>query len=142
MTFDGFRIVGSGLDPQLSGRDRARPPAAGLLAPPVLDEPLVDTHPSEIGSHRVRLESPTTKRGIWEDHRMTFDEATTRLIEIARGNDGVVTAQMVESDNELTSEKLIVSAAAHALAGSTNVFATSGESGWFPYQELHFTDLR
>jgi hypothetical protein len=41
----------------------------------------------------------------------------------------------------MASEKLIVSAAAHALAGSTNVFATSGAPGWFPYQELRFTDL-
>jgi hypothetical protein len=73
---------------------------------------------------------------------MTFDEATRRLLELARGGQGIVTAQEVESDSELADEKLIVSAAAHALAGSTNVFATSGGSGWFPYEELHFTDLR
>jgi hypothetical protein len=73
---------------------------------------------------------------------MTFDEATTRLLELARGEHGIVTAQAVESDTELAEQKLIVSAAAHALAGSTNVFATSGGSGWFPYQELRFTDLR
>jgi hypothetical protein len=73
---------------------------------------------------------------------MTFDEATTRLLELARGREGVITADIVESDSELADDQLIVSAAAHALAGSTNVFATSGGSGWFPYQELRFTDLR
>jgi hypothetical protein len=73
---------------------------------------------------------------------MTFEEATTRLVEMARGDQGIVTARAVEEDSELADEKLIVSAAAHALAGSTNVFATSGGSGWFPYQELRFTDLR
>lgn len=73
---------------------------------------------------------------------MTFEEATARLIEIARGDQGILTAQAVEGDSELADEKLIVSAGAHALAGTTNVFATSGGSGWFPYLELRFTDLR
>jgi hypothetical protein len=73
---------------------------------------------------------------------MTFDEATTRLLELARRREGIITAEAVEDDSELADQKLIVSAAAHALAGSTNVFATSGGSGWFPYQELRFTDLR
>ncbi len=73
---------------------------------------------------------------------MTFEEATTRLIEIARANQGILTADAVEGNSELADEKLIVSAAAHALAGSTNVFATSGGPGWFPYEELRFTDLR
>ena len=72
---------------------------------------------------------------------MTFDEATTRLLELARGREGIITADVVENDSELADEKLIVSAAAHALAGSTNVFATSGGTGWFPYQELRFTEL-
>ena len=58
---------------------------------------------------------------------MTFDEATTRLIEIARGNDGVVTAQMVESDSELAEREADrLGGGRIALAGSTNVFATSG----------------
>ena len=73
---------------------------------------------------------------------MTFEDATARLIELARAGGGLLTAQAVESDSELADERLIVSAAAHALAGSTNVFATSGEAGWFPYRELRFTDLR
>ena len=73
---------------------------------------------------------------------MTFDEATTRLLELARSGNGILTAQQVESDSDLAGERLIVSAAAHALAGSTNVFATSSGSGWFPYEELRFTDLR
>lgn len=72
---------------------------------------------------------------------MTFDEATGRLIELARSKQGVLTAQVVEEDEELASDRSIVSAAAHALAGSTNVFASSGASGWFPYEELRFTDL-
>jgi hypothetical protein len=73
---------------------------------------------------------------------MTFEEATSRLVQLARADQGVVTADAVEQDSEMAREKLIVSAAAHALAGSTNVFATSGAPGWFPYQELRFTDLR
>lgn len=72
---------------------------------------------------------------------MTFEEATARLVELARSDQGVVTAETVEHDDQLATDKSIVSAAAHALAGSTNVFATSGGSGWFPYEELRFTDL-
>jgi hypothetical protein len=114
------------------------------LPPPVLHEPVVDTHTREIGRQRAGLESLPTRRGLDLEGStvMTFDEATTRLLEIARSKQGVVTAQTVENDADLAREKLIVSAAAHALAGSTNVFATSGGSGWFPYEELRFTDLR
>ncbi len=58
---------------------------------------------------------------------------------LARANDGLVSATQVESDEELSADKQTVSAAAHALASSTNVFATPREDGWFPYSEIRFT---
>ncbi len=73
---------------------------------------------------------------------MTFDQAKTRLIELARTGDGVVTVSAVEEDVELSANHDIVSAAAHALAGSTNVFASPSDSGWFPYSEIRISDLR
>lgn len=74
---------------------------------------------------------------------MTYEEAQARLVALARRNGGVVRSSDVEADAELAVEWDVVSAAAHALAGSTNVFATPGESGdWFPYAEIRITDLR
>jgi hypothetical protein len=73
---------------------------------------------------------------------VTFDEAKGRLIDLARANNGMVTAEMVEGDGDLNGDQEIVSAAAHALAGSTNVFASSRDNGWFPYSEIRFSDLR
>ena len=63
-------------------------------------------------------------------------------VAIARQNGGIVTAADIEADPDLAAEPEIVSAAAHALAGSTNVFASPSDQGWFPYAELRFTDLR
>lgn len=73
---------------------------------------------------------------------MTFDDAKARLITLARSNGGVLSAAVVETDPQLDAEPAIVSAAAHALAGSTNVFATPNTDGWFPYAEIRFSDLR
>jgi hypothetical protein len=77
-----------------------------------------------------------------QDGLVTYDEATARLVAIARRNGGVVTAADVEADPDLAAEANIVSAAGHALAGSTNIFASPGDEGWFPYAELRFTELR
>jgi hypothetical protein len=73
---------------------------------------------------------------------VTFEEATERLVAMARRNGGSVTAGDVEADDELAADQETVSAAAHALVGSTNVFGSAAGSGWFPYTEIHFTDLR
>ena len=72
---------------------------------------------------------------------MTYDEAVGRLTALARKHDGVVSATDVEADEELASDKQTVSAAAHALASSTNVFASPRDDGWFPYSEIRFTLL-
>ena len=60
---------------------------------------------------------------------------------MAKSNDGLVEATKVEGDEELAADPQTVSAAAHALASSTNVFATAREDGWFPYAEIRFTLL-
>jgi predicted NUDIX family NTP pyrophosphohydrolase len=73
---------------------------------------------------------------------VTYDEAKARLIAIARQRGGIVTAADVEADPDLATDREIVSAAGHALAGSTNVFASLSEKGWFPYAEMRFSDLR
>jgi hypothetical protein len=75
---------------------------------------------------------------------MTFDEASERLIVVARDHDGVVTAAQVEQDAELSADRELVSAAARALDGTTNVFGAprqSADGGWFPFEELRFTGL-
>jgi hypothetical protein len=73
---------------------------------------------------------------------MTYDEAKARLVEVARQRGGVVTAADMEGDPDLAAEEQIVSAAGHSLAGSTNVFASPNDQGWFPYAELRFSELR
>ena len=75
---------------------------------------------------------------------MTFEEASQRLVRLARDHGGVVTAAQVEQDAELSADSELVSAAARALDGSTNVFGTpraSADAGWFPFQELRFTGV-
>jgi len=79
---------------------------------------------------------------ICESSGMTFDHATARLLALARENGGYLSAEQVENDPDLASDPQTVSAAAHALAGSTNVFgAPQDETGWFPYAELRFSEL-
>jgi hypothetical protein len=73
---------------------------------------------------------------------VNYDEATARLLAIAKRNGGVLTAADVEADPDLAADANTVSAAGHALAGSTNVFASPSDEGWFPYAELRFTELR
>jgi hypothetical protein len=74
---------------------------------------------------------------------VTFDQATTRLVDFARAGGGTVTAAQVEADEELASDRDLVSAAARALAGGTNVFAVEEDDGreWFPYSALTFSAL-
>jgi hypothetical protein len=74
--------------------------------------------------------------------RVTYDEAMERLVAIARANGVVVTARDVEGDADLAADQSIASAAGHALAGSTNVVSSPSDTGWFPYAELRFTELR
>ena len=80
---------------------------------------------------------------------MTFDEATTRLVQLAKQGGGRVTAAQVESDERLSSDHSLTSAAARALEGSTNVFsfeeADDGRA-WFPFSgliigQLHADDI-
>jgi hypothetical protein len=75
---------------------------------------------------------------------MTFDEASERLVRLAREHGGVVTAGQVERDRDLSADSEMVSAAARALDGTTNVFGTPrapADGGWFPFEELRFTGL-
>jgi hypothetical protein len=74
----------------------------------------------------------------------TFDELTARLLMLARESGGTVTAAQVESDERLSSDQLLTSAAARALAGSTNVFSFEEEDdrAWFPFSGLTVGHLR
>lgn len=80
-------------------------------------------------------------RLVRNDGQVTYDDAMERLVAIARRGGGVVTARDVEEDNELAAHQDVASAAGHALAGSTNVLASASDTGWFPYDELRFTEL-
>lgn len=75
---------------------------------------------------------------------MTFEQATARLVELARLNDGTVTAAHVEADPDLAADRSTASAAARALNGSTNVFSfeEGDEREWFPFSGLTFSELR
>ena len=70
---------------------------------------------------------------------MTFNEATARLLLLAKQNGGRVTAAQVEADERLSSDESLTSAAARALDGSTNIFsfeeADDGRT-WFPFSGL------
>ena len=74
---------------------------------------------------------------------MTYDQAVNRLIQLARSNGGVLTATQVEADEELDEDRDLVSAAARALAGGTNIFSSDEPDGraWFPYSSLMFSEL-
>ena len=74
---------------------------------------------------------------------MTFEEATARLVALARKNEGTVTATEVEADPDLGTDRDLVSAAARALAGGTNVFSAEDDDAreWFPYSTLTFSEL-
>lgn len=73
---------------------------------------------------------------------MTYEQAQDALLALARQNGGLIAAAHVEADEALASDQPTVSAAARALAGSTNVFAVPREDGgWFPYSEIRITVL-
>jgi len=74
---------------------------------------------------------------------MTFEQAATRLVELAIANRGTVTARQVERDESLASERPLLSAAARALAGGTNVWSTTNDDdrAWFPYCSLTFSEI-
>jgi hypothetical protein len=74
---------------------------------------------------------------------VTYEHAVNRLIELARSNGGVLTASQVEADWELDEDRDLVSAAARALAGGTNIFSSDEPDGraWFPYSSLLFSEL-
>jgi len=74
---------------------------------------------------------------------MTFEEAAHRLVELAVSNGGTVTAAQVESDEVFVAEHDLVSAAARALSGGTNVVTADDEDGrsWFPYSSLTFSEI-
>jgi hypothetical protein len=78
------------------------------------------------------------------DDGVTYEEATRRLVDLARDNDGRVTAAQVEADEDLSSDPATVSAAARALGGGTNVFSYEEEDDgrtWFPFAGLVFSEL-
>ena len=74
---------------------------------------------------------------------MNFEQAASRLVAMARQNHGTVTAAQVEADAGLAEDRQLVSAAARALAGGTNVTGRdeSDDRNWFPYSTLTFSDL-
>lgn len=74
---------------------------------------------------------------------MTYEDAVTGLIELARENGGTVSAAQVEADPVLSADQLTVSAAARALGGSTNVFSADEPDGraWFPFSSLLFSEV-
>ena len=72
---------------------------------------------------------------------MTYEEAMARLAVLAKEHNGALTAAQVEADETLSSDHALVSAAARALAGSTNVFSYEEiDDGreWFPFSGLVF----
>jgi hypothetical protein len=76
---------------------------------------------------------------------VTFDELTARLLLLAQQSGGTVTAAQVEGDERLSSDQMLTSAAARALAGSTNVFSFENEDddrAWFPFSGLVVGQLR
>lgn len=74
---------------------------------------------------------------------MTYEEATRRLVDLARDSGGKLTAAQVEEDPDLSSDQATVSAAARALGGGTNVFSYEEDDGreWFPFAGLVFSEL-
>jgi hypothetical protein len=66
-----------------------------------------------------------------------------RLLALAKANGGTISSSQVEADRELSSERELVSAAARALAGGTNVLSAQEDDGrtWFPFSSLSFGPL-
>lgn len=79
---------------------------------------------------------------------VTYDEVTNRLLALAAQNGGKLTAAQVERDERLSLDPTLTTAAALALAGSTNIFSFDepDERAWFPFSglvvgQLHADDL-
>jgi hypothetical protein len=74
---------------------------------------------------------------------MRFEEATARLVTLARANGGVLTAQQVEADPALAADRETVSAAARALQSHVDVITLAEGNGpeWFPFSGLVFHGL-
>jgi hypothetical protein len=74
---------------------------------------------------------------------VTFEQAATRLVQIAVANGGTLTAAHVERDRALSAEQPLVCAAARALSAGTNVVSSEHRDGegWFPYGELTFSEI-
>src|SRR5439155_5797387 len=108
-----------------------------LLGRPLQDR--VAQHP-----HSRSLEGDFAVGLIRSGSGMTYEDATRRLVELARANGGRVTAAQGEADEELSSDHATVSAAARALGGGTNVFSYEEEDDdrdWFPFSGLVFSEL-
>jgi hypothetical protein len=88
---------------------------------------------SRLGCHVVDEKQP-----------MSFEEVTARLLLLARRNAGRLTATQVEADERLASDQTLTSAAARALAASTNIFAFEepDSRAWFPFSGLVVEKLR
>ena len=73
--------------------------------------------------------------------QMTYAEAMARLVLLAKEHGGTLTAAQVEADELLSVDRDSVSAAARALAASTNAFSLDKPEdarGWFPFGSLVF----
>lgn len=68
--------------------------------------------------------------------RFTFEQTVARIVELAAEHGGTITRRQIEADRFLCGDRALTSAAGHALAGGTNVAATSSQGGWFPYESL------
>jgi hypothetical protein len=72
---------------------------------------------------------------------LSFEASVLRIARLAAGLGGTITAEDVERDDVLARDHDTTAAAAHLLAGGTNVVSTPPEEpdSWFPYGELTFT---
>ncbi len=72
---------------------------------------------------------------------MTVEQATRRLLELARAEGGYLAAAMVESDSSMSANQDVVSAAAHQLASDPAVIVGEKTDGraWFPYSFMRFS---
>jgi hypothetical protein len=71
---------------------------------------------------------------------LTFEASVDRITSLAASRGGTVSAADVESDELLARDPATTSAAAHLLAGGTDVRSQPADdsSEWFPYAQLTF----
>jgi len=73
---------------------------------------------------------------------LSFEATVARLARLAASRGGTLAAADVEADVLLAGDRGTTSAAAHMLAGGTEVVAEPAEHGrWFPYARLTFMRL-